>query len=294
MWATQVLPMLRRLIGEDVEMRVDLVGQGLLTVLDAAQFDQLVLNLALNGRDAMPQGGTLVISTGIVSGPSKDASLEPEGPVLRLVVSDTGAGIPDDLLPNIFEPFFTTKAGVGTGLGLATVYGIVEQAGGKIEVDTGPHGTAFYVFLPRANPTTPQSEPPPIVTRASETGKTVLLVEDERALRALASRILSGAGFRVLAADSGEAALEVLRNERATIDLLLTDVVMPGMNGVTLAEHVRSERPEVAVLLMSGYSAEDLLRRGATMPQSQLLMKPFVPSELLAAVHTSLARGPSR
>ena len=282
-------PMLQRLIGEDIDIALEAGSAPALSVLDPGQLDQLVMNLALNARDAMPRGGTLRISLEPVARASTCAPRDERGELLRLSVTDTGPGIPPEHLPHIFEPFFTTKTGKGTGLGLATVYGIVQQAGGSIEVESGARGTTFHVFLPRTTaPITQTAEPPPPPVDAPLTGQTILLAEDERAVRALARGVLSTAGFDVLVAENAESALALAQAPERRIDLLVTDIVMPGMSGVALAERIRAIRPDTAVLFMTGYSNDDLLRRGTAMTQARLLDKPFLPADLLAAVHSAL------
>ncbi len=271
---TSMFPMLRRLISEDIELSLELADQPLRAVMDPAQFDQVVLNLALNARDAMPAGGKLVLR------------LHPHGPEaegrLSLRVTDTGTGIPPEALPQIFEPFFTTKeAGRGTGLGLATVYGIVTQAGGTIHVESDARGTSFEVVLPRVRDVVSEAPRHETLTPLPRSSGTVLLVEDEAALRGLIARILSTAGYTVLVAESAEAALELATSLARPIDVLLSDIVMPGMNGVALAEQLRTTRPHLAVMFMTGYSEEDLLRRGTALSDVAVLQKPFVPAVLL-------------
>jgi two-component system, cell cycle sensor histidine kinase and response regulator CckA len=284
-----MFPMLRRLISEDVEMELDLARLPLRTVLDAGQFDQVVLNLCVNARDAMPRGGKLTIKVGPVASTALHAAHELEGTWLQLQVSDTGTGISAEALPRVFEPFFTTKDhGRGTGLGLATVHGIVTQSGGSIDVTCDAKGTTFHVLLPRTFEAT-SDEAARARTAVAPAGRTILLCEDEEVLRVLLSRVLVAAGYRVLSAESGERALLLAANQ-PEIDLLLTDIVMPGINGVEVAERLRANRAQLSVLLMSGYSEEDVRERGARLGNTRLLQKPFLPEDLLKTVADALAR----
>lgn len=283
-----MFPMLRRLISEDVEMALDLAQGPLRTVLDAGQFDQVLLNLCVNARDAMPRGGKLTLKVDPVSSTAIGAAEAREGTWVRLVVTDTGTGIAPEALPRVFEPFFTTKDhGKGTGLGLATVHGIVTQAGGSIEVTSSTSGTTFHVVLPRTLEAASE-DAARARTTVARGARTILLCEDEEVLRVLICRVLVAAGYRVLSAESGERALQ-LAAAQPELDLLLTDIVMTGLNGVELAERLRTTRARLAVLFMSGYSEEDVLRRGAGLENSRLLQKPFLPEDLLAAVAAALA-----
>ncbi|MBI3636076.1 MAG: response regulator [Candidatus Rokubacteria bacterium] len=272
-------PMLQRLIGEDVELVLQL-SPGLAAVrADPGQIEQVVMNLAANARDAMPRGGRLTIAT---------ENVEPAGVVLK--VSDTGAGMDAKTQAQIFEPFFTTKpTGKGTGLGLATVHGIVEQHAGTIEVESIPgRGTTFTIAFPRAEEmpesvaAAPQGVTPP-------TGpETVLLVEDEAEIRALARAILTKRGYVVLEADDGVAALEQSERYDGPIHLLLTDVVMPRMSGPDLASRMKAARPRMKILYISGYATEKLDQHGLAGTGVALLEKPFTPTALAAKVRDVL------
>jgi len=279
--------MLRRLIAEHIQM-VTILASGLGNVrADPNQIEQVILNLALNARDAMPEGGRLIIET-------RNARLErAAGPVapgsyVTLSVSDTGHGMDTGTRARIFEPFFTTKEpGKGTGLGLATVYGIVEQSGGTITVDSSPGaGAVFRVYLPVDEAGEDQAQPR--LARAAQPARpgSVLLVEDEAPLRKLVSTILSAAGYRVIEAASGDEAL-ARAAAAGPIDLLLTDVVMPSMSGPELVSRLRSGWPELAVLYMSGYDRE-LLGQKAPEGATEVLPKPFTPRELLARINELL------
>jgi two-component system cell cycle sensor histidine kinase/response regulator CckA len=287
--------MLRRVVGEQIALRLDLdPALGHITA-DPGQIEQVIANLGVNARDAMPDGGTLRIATANVSGPglgSADDGLPPGGPLVALAVSDTGIGMDEHVLAHLFEPFFTTKElGRGTGLGLATVYGIVRQSGGQIQVASRPHeGSTFTVYLPRtesparpASPLVPAAEPMP---GGSET---VLVVEDEEAVRHLVCRVLRAKGYRVLEAPHAEAALVVASATVEPIHLLLTDVVMPGLGGPALAAQLAVERPELRVLFITGYAPDAVDRRGHLAEAGGLLEKPFTAHQLARKVREVLA-----
>jgi PAS domain S-box-containing protein len=276
----EISRMLPHLIGEDIEL-VIAPGKKLAKVkADAGQMEQILMNLAANARDAMPQGGKLTIETANVSVDEtyvqKQAVMRP-GDYVLLTVTDTGGGIPPEHLPHIFEPFYTTKPeGKGTGLGLATVYGIVKQSEGFIWVySEAGLGTTFKIYLPCAAQGTKRAEPrtPEIVSIGGS--ETVLLVEDESAVRHSEREFLMRNGYTVLEARNGADALEVARGFKGTIDLLVTDVVMPSMGGPQLAEHLVLERPQMRVLFVSGYAESTILRRGVVDLRTSFLQKPF-------------------
>ena len=271
--------MLQRLIGEDVELVVRL-GAGLGAVrVDPGQIGQVVLNLAVNARDAMPRGGQLTIETAEADAGEFTAAaawrIEP-GRYVRLRVSDTGSGMDEATLARVFEPFFTTKpAGKGTGLGLATVYGIVKQSGGHVFVESAlGRGTQFSIYLPRVAEVMAGVAPEGLAELA-QPGETILLVEDQESLREVVREILVDLGYQVLAAGGGEAALALAREHRGQLHLLLSDVVMPEMSGSELAARLVALRPGLKVLFMSGYTSEVLGRHGAVGPAIQLIEKPF-------------------
>ena len=284
--------MLRRLLGEDIELSF-LPGSTLgATKADAGQIEQVLMNLIVNARDAMPNGGSLEIATTNADVDhdfaSKYVGLLP-GSYVRLTVADTGIGMDEATQARVFEPFFTTKAaGKGTGLGLATVYGIVKQSGGGIWVQSElGRGTTFEIFLPREGTT--RGHEGDVVSRKPTHGtETVLVVEDEEAVRRLTLRILVAAGYRVVAAASGAEALQVSAQSKSRIDLLLTDVVMPGMNGRDLWDRLRKLRPELKVLFMSGYTDDVLADRGALDRDTPLVGKPFSSDVLLRQVRSAL------
>jgi len=272
-------PMLRRLLDEDIAFDVSLDERAPHVLGDESNLEQIVMNLVLNARDAMPNGGLLTVATSAASVVLQEADERGIAPGTYLVlrITDTGTGIPPEVRSRIFEPFFTTKGGKGTGMGLATVYGLVEQAGGYIEIETQPGaGTTFWVALPAAE--TAQL-PPPQVT-GDESRSTVLLVEDEPALRELAAMILEGEGYLVLQAGDGGDAISVADRHHGAIDLLLTDVVMPRLSGPELAQRLRIIRPGLEVLYMTGYNDSRLLARGIEQANVNLLLKPFTPDQL--------------
>jgi signal transduction histidine kinase/CheY-like chemotaxis protein len=286
--------MLRRLIGEDIRLtRTTGAAVGLVRA-DPGQIEQVLLNLAVNARDAMPNGGSLEIALAASTVDEAFASRHPPlkaGAYVRLSMTDTGCGMTEEVRAHIFEPFFTTKPeALGTGLGLATVYGIVEQSGGAIEVDTEEgRGTTFHLYLPQVHgvrevsPTrTPRAAP---VARASAT---ILLVEDDASVATLVSNWLKKAGFTVLQAMNAGAAIEIARSYPESIDLLLTDVVMPGLNGRELAERVTGMRGDIRVLYMSGYPDDAILLRGVRTTAVQFLQKPFSFEVLADKIHEVL------
>jgi CheY-like chemotaxis protein len=285
--------LLERIGGENIHVRTDL-GAGLGPILaDQGQIEQVLVNLTLNSFDAMPQGGTVVVSTSIFTRDDPDslASDIPEGDFVCLRVADTGTGIPSDALPHIFEPFYTTKGrSEGTGLGLATVYGIVEGSGGHINVASSSDlGTTFEILFPVTTPAAPR-----VQMKASEpaqrgTGQSILVAEDEDAVRALVQRILVRGGYRVLAARNGDEALALFEGA-GKIDLLLSDVIMPGMSGTELAGILMESDPALPTIMMSGY-ADDLLDPSPLdRPEESFLHKPFSAEELLVKVRSRLTR----
>ena len=288
-----VLRMLERLIGEDITVSL-VVAPDLGRVLaDPGQMEQVVMNLSVNARDAMPKGGELLIELRNVDIDAAYASAHlgaTPGPHVLLAVTDTGLGMAPEVLKQIFEPFFTTKPmGEGTGLGLSTVFGIVSQSGGTIWVESEPgHGTTFEIYLPRiaAVTVTPRMASGSVPTLAGS--GTILLVEDEEQLRRLAKRVLELRRYTVLEARNGADALRVVREHAGAIDLLLTDVVMPGMSGPDLAAIFQRERPGVPVLYMSGYTDDAVVRSGLVSAGTQFLQKPFTPKLLAQRVQEAL------
>ena len=298
--------MLKRLLGEDIVLAV-VLDPGLdLIKADPHQLEQVLVNLCVNARDAMPRGGKLTIETSNVE-LDGGARLPPEvrpGRYVLLAVSDTGCGMDEATRSHLFEPFFTTKeVGKGTGLGLATVYGIVKQAGGFVSVYSEPgQGTTFKVYLPRVAEGTPEEHEPaaraPGTTSdgggAPSPTETLLLVEDEEGVRTLAREVLQTAGYTVLEASGGAAALQVCEEYTGPIHLLVSDVVMPGMGGRELADRLTAQRPEVKVLFLSGYADDAVVRHGVLASQVAFLQKPFTVLALARKVREVLtARAPS-
>ncbi|OFW02640.1 MAG: hypothetical protein A3I61_11030 [Acidobacteria bacterium RIFCSPLOWO2_02_FULL_68_18] len=281
-------PILQRLVGEDVKMVLAIAGDLWCVKADPTQVEQVILNLAVNARDAMPGGGTLTIETRNIAAGASPHQQQRE-PQVMLAVGDTGVGMDEAALEHAFEPFFTTKApGKGTGLGLSTVYGIVRQSGGTVWVNSRPGaGTTFTVYLPRvdAAPTRRPPAAPPAVVDGHET---ILVVEDETALRTLTKRILASAGYRVVDAGNGAEALHLLERFSDSIHLLVTDMVMPGMNGRELATRVVERRSDIKVLYMTGYTTDALLRQGVLEATDRVLTKPFTAQELRRRIRNTL------
>jgi signal transduction histidine kinase len=283
---TGVQELLHRTLGEHIELITTLADDLWPVLADPGQLEQVLVNLAVNARDAMPGGGTLTIDTSNITVDADTVaggSPAPPGKTVRLRISDTGVGIPADVLEHVFEPFFTTKQdGSGTGLGLATVYGILVQAGGQIQIYTEPAiGTTFTITLPvTEQELVPVTAPVPYQRVAK--GETVLVVEDEEALRQVTQRIFTRNGYRVITAADGPAALEIARAHPGEIHLLVTDVVMPRMLGKEVAEKMREVKPDIKVLFMSGYARPVLASQGSLEPNVVLLEKPFSESELLS------------
>jgi CheY-like chemotaxis protein len=265
-----------------------------------------VLNLAVNARDAMPDGGQITIETRNVSVNEGDAGRHPgvqPGAYVLLSVSDTGCGMDAETQSHIFEPFFTTKEhGKGTGLGLATVYGIVQQSGGRILVESHPgRGATFRIYLPRAEGAVRLEQAPNALARSSAGSETILLVEDEAIVRRLVQQVLRINGYSVLEAGQGADALQLCEQQEYSIDLLLTDVVMPGMCGRELAERAAVVRPEMKVLFMSGYTDDVVVRHGVLDADIAFIQKPFTPAALTQKVRdvlgvssTGSGAGPAR
>lgn len=286
--------MLQRLLGEDIRMTMELdpgLGQ---TLADSGQIHQVLVNMAVNARDAMPEGGTLAVATRNADVCEAEAATNPDataGPYVVMSISDSGTGMDLETQAHIFEPFFTTKpGGLGTGLGLSTAYGIVTQSGGWIAVRTKPgEGSTFLVFLPRiraamAAESEVKPEPSPQGT------ETVLVVEDEAAVRALVAEVLRCSGYRVLTAESGEAALAVSARHDGPLDLLLTDLIMPGITGRELARRLQEARPPLKVLYVSGYAEDVIAHRGKLDGDVAFLAKPFAPEALLDKVREVIAQ----
>jgi two-component system, cell cycle sensor histidine kinase and response regulator CckA len=285
--------MLRRVIGEDIEL-ITRLGTSLGRVMaDQGQIEQVIMNLAANARDAMPNGGRLTIETANVKLDETTVPQAPEarrGPYVLLSVSDSGIGMDTETQAHIFEPFFTTKErGRGTGLGLATVYGVVKQSNGYIEVSSEPaKGTQFKIYLPLVEGEVQATSPEVIEPQFAQNGETILLVEDEESLRCVTRDLLVQHGYDVIEADSGAQGLEIARHHQSSIHLMLTDVVMPGMNGPTLARNLAECHPETKVLFMSGYTDHTIDRHGVLEPGVLLLEKPYTREALTRKVRAAL------
>ncbi len=287
--------LLRRLIGEHINLMTRGRTELWRVRADPGQLEQVVINLCVNARDAMPTGGTIVIELDnyqFAGAPVGAESIMPAGEYVRLTVTDSGTGMDAEALRHLFEPFYTTKEpGKGTGLGLATVYGIVKQSGGFIfaESEWG-RGSLFRIYLPRVSGALSAVEgtPPSLPLRPAE--GTVLLVEDEDAVRRLARRVLEGVGYRVLAAASGAEALRMVDELEGPLDLMVTDVIMPGMSGQELSNRLRLRRPDLPILYVSGYTDDAILQHGTLLPNTGFLQKPFTPATLTQRVLEVLQR----
>jgi len=290
---TRIEPMLRRLIGEHVAVSAALEPALGTVSADLTQLDQIIVNLAVNARDAMPGGGQITFSTANVELAETDARRHPglrPGRYVMLAVSDTGMGMDASTQAHIFEPFFTTKEpGKGTGLGLSMVYGIAQQSGGYVWVDSQPgHGATFRIYLPRVEAAAQAAGPTPTRARPDRGSETVLLVEDEADLRDLAREILEAHGYAVLTAGGPEEALRLVAGFGDPIHLLLTDVVMPQMSGRELATRLAPGHPDMKVLYMSGYTDDVIVGHGVLDPGLAFLAKPFTPRTLAGKVRDVL------
>jgi len=287
-------PMLRRLIGEDIDLHTICAADLGNVRADRGQIQQVIINLAVNARDAMPTGGKLTIETANVTLEREYIRTHVEvapGNYVLLAVSDTGSGIPADVIGHIFEPFFTTKEQHGgSGLGLATVYGIVKQSGGHVWVYSEEgQGTTFKIYLPRID------EPAEIKARSASAtvpgmGERILLVEDDQAVREPVVRILRQIGYDVLVAETPAKAMELVVGEGRAVDLLVTDVVMPGMNGRELAERLRERFPDLQVIFISGYTENVIVHHGVLEDGLVFLQKPFDPGALARKIRQLLER----
>ena len=288
-----LVPILGPLLGDGINIALDIETIHAWVRVDPTQLEQIIVNLAVNARDAMPDGGTVKIAIHDLSSTATerpDPDLTP-GPYVRISVADTGTGMDDDTKARIFDPFFTTKElGKGTGLGLSTVFGIVSQSGGQVHVETAlGQGSTFHVDLPRIERPTPRRKLHILPESPTRLG-VILLVEDEPMVRQLAETILERAGYVVLSAANGDQALAAAGRWEAEIDLLLTDIVMPGIHGLELATRLRVERPTLTVLFMSGHAADVVSRAGEIPITGDFLPKPFSVNELLRAVARAIDR----
>jgi two-component system, cell cycle sensor histidine kinase and response regulator CckA len=288
--------MLKHILRADVSLRVDYGSKSFLVRADSGMMEQVLMNLAINARDAMPRGGKLMISTSDESLGPEYVQLNPQGSVgdfVCLSVADTGEGIPPENLPRIFEPFFTTKpAGQGTGLGLATVYGIIRQHNGWLTVDSEiGKGTVFRIYLPAAKEREDKKMNRPAQREVRGGTETILLIEDEAPLRALDRSILEGYGYEIVEADSADAAVERWREHRSRISLLLTDIVLPGgFTGPDLAKKFHAEKPALRIIFSSGYSVDVIEKDFDLREGMNFLQKPYSPHRLAQAVRDVLER----
>jgi PAS domain S-box-containing protein len=290
---TSMGALLQRLIGEDIELRTRLPAPLDRVCADAGQVEQIIMNLVLNARDAMPRGGSVTIETANAELDARWVALHPgasAGRHVMLAISDTGIGMDQDVQAHLFEPFFTTKErGKGTGLGLATVYGIVKQSGGSIFVYSEPdHGTTFKIFLPHTERAADLTSVPRSAPAARSGNETILLVEDQAEVRLVTRSTLTRHGYTVLEAADGAEALSVLDHHDGHVHLLLTDVIMPGMSGRDLAERLAAARPDLRVLYTSGYTDDTIVRRGILNDGMAFLQKPYTPDVLLQRVRDLL------
>jgi len=296
---TDLGKMLKRLIGEDIDLQVDLDSKLGAVRADPSQIDQITMNLAVNARDAMPRGGKITIETADVELDDEYCRLHMEvqpGPYVMLAVSDTGIGMDKETQSQIFEPFFSTKEeGKGTGLGLSTVYGIVKQSGGNIWVYTEPgQGTTFKIYFPRIEEATEAMKQEEASDKSFRSSETILLVEDEEMVRDLAYKVLAEMGYIVLAASNGEEAIQICERHKGPIHLMLTDVVMPKMSGRELAEASVRLYPEMKVIYMSGYTDNSVTRNGMLEPGVNFVQKPFTLLSLTKKVREVLDASESK
>jgi len=294
----EMTKLLKRLIGEDIDLvfrGADDLGQ---TRADPGQLEQALINLVVNARDAMPGGGKLTIETSNVlldNAYARGHTGAKPGDHIMLAVSDTGCGMDQQTLSHVFEPFFTTKKqGKGTGLGLATVYGIAKQHEGNIWVYSEPgQGTTFKIYLPRVDAPPDEPAPQSEETHIPHGTETILVVEDEEPVRDVTVRVLENASYTVLSAGTPDQALAVFAEHADEIDLLLTDMIMPGMTGHALGDQLRGQRPSLKILYMSGYTANGIVHRGELNPDTPFLQKPFSPKGLAHKVRNMLDDQPN-
>ncbi|MBN1128448.1 MAG: GAF domain-containing protein [Chitinispirillaceae bacterium] len=294
----KIKPLLRHTLGEDVEVSYDLQQELGHVKADPVQLEQVIVNLAVNGRNAMPDGGKLEFQTADVTlGDSHPYGKDPvaPGPYVMLAISDTGCGMDKTTMEKIFEPFFTTRPfGAGSGLGLSTAYGTIRQSAGAIRVYSEPgKGTTFKIYLPQCKEKIRAGSPDGAGSSGREAGKTILVAEDNHMAREFVSLELGDLGYHVLAASGADKAISLSRSHTGPIDLLLSDVVLPGASGWEVSKVLSAERPEMVTLYMSGYDADNSIKQGKLMAGARLLAKPFSPEQLAAAVREALISGPS-
>jgi CheY-like chemotaxis protein len=294
---TDLEVMLRRLIGEDVLLAIRLGGSPLRLKADSAKIEQVIMNLVVNARDAMPHGGRLGIETVAVDLDEEYAFRHPEvtpGPYVLLAISDTGMGMSREVKAHLFEPFFTTKAkGQGTGLGLSTAYGVVMQSGGHIAVQSEEgHGTSFKIYLPRVTEEgAVEAAQEPVTSGAGRGTETVLVAEDEDGVRNLVSNMLRMRGYTVLEARNGLEALQIVERAQSRVDLVLTDVIMPNLSGRELADRLAVLQPDTPLIYMSGYTNETVVQHGILDSGRPFLQKPFSAATLTQLIRHVLDSG---
>jgi signal transduction histidine kinase/CheY-like chemotaxis protein len=289
----EIEKLLQRIIGEHIELRVQAKASNGRVRADPTQLEQVILNLGINARDAMPRGGVLTMGTSTAFSPETfedGGDILPPGRYVALTVQDTGCGMDTETKERIFEPFFTTKGpGKGTGLGLATVYGIVRQSGGAISVESKPgEGSTFTIHLPEETAPIEGPRNASVLSEKSREGETVLVVEDEEIVRDLICEVLMQHGYNVLSAAHGTEGLRLARDHPGRIDLLVTDIIMPQMNGPEVARALRKFRPDTKILFVSGYSDNDIVDQGVLAPEVRFLDKPFTPAALAGKVREVL------
>jgi CheY-like chemotaxis protein len=291
--------MIERLIGEDITLSTKLAVDIGRVRVDPNQIEQVIINLVVNARDAMPQGGSLVVETGNVDvdeGHAKEGAIVTKGPYVMLAVTDTGSGMDKETMEHLFEPFFTTKdSGRGSGLGLATAYGIVKQSGGYIWACSVPGlGSTFKVYLPRTDETISEESALVSALPQQSQGEKVLLVEDEPVIGAVVKLMLEDLGYETTIVANGDEALSAVEDNALEPDLILTDAIMPGMSGFTLIERLRRQHPRLKVLLMSGYTDEGVARHGELSPATPFIQKPFGLQALASKVREVLDKETSK
>jgi CheY-like chemotaxis protein len=288
----EVNEMLSTLPTEQVQLMMAPSSQLLHVKVDPGKIEQVIMNLAVNACDAMPSGGVLKIRTAQVSRPPSEASVtNHSAPFAMVEMTDTGCGMDADTKAHLFEPFFTTKPiGKGTGLGLSTAYGIVKQSGGTIEVDSVPgEGTTFRVYLPIVEQPVSPRKAPKVSSPATTGSETVLLAEDQSSIRTVLREFLESEGYKVLEAQNGNEALEIAKHYTGSIDVLVTDVIMPQLRGIELATRLTEIDPGICVILMSGYSEDALVENRLLSERNMtLIQKPFDPEELALKIRASL------
>jgi two-component system cell cycle sensor histidine kinase/response regulator CckA len=285
--------LLYRLIGEDVRLVMDLCPPCRPVKADPVQIEQILINLAVNSRDAMPNGGELSISTKCITVDGKMARIDDQSSqmsIIRLTVSDTGTGIPDDVLPYIFEPYFTTKPETeGTGMGLATVFGIVDQLGGHVEVkSTVNQGTTFIIDFPTSIDESHTLEESSYSNIPYKGRGVVLIVEDDEGVRLTTQELLRNLGYQVEIASTPEEGMRLYSEKHGQVDVLLSDIVMPGMSGPEMVSELRKSYPDLKVLFMSGHTPQEFQRRGLLKPDDEILQKPFTIRELAEKIHNKI------